>query len=100
MANGIMEDKLSSGRKVLIKDMSIDAIDACKDSMRISFSAGVASSVSGVNASRTLWIRKGLAGGDFKTKWNKNTIVPDKALKELKPEEYQELSEKIQEAQR
>ena len=101
MAQGLMEVKLSSGRKVLIKSMSIDDIDECKDAMQIVFGLNQqAQSVTGLNKARTLWIRKGLGGGDFETKWNKSKPVPDDVIKELTEAENVELVEKIQEKQK
>ena len=101
MANGLMEGKLSSGRKVLIKSMSIDDIDECKDTMQIVFGNNQqAQSITGINKARTLWIRKGLGGGDFTSKWNKSKPVPDSVIKEMKDTEMVELVELIQEKQR
>lgn len=101
MAHGLMEVKLSSGRKVLIKSMSIDDIDECKDAMQIVFGFNQqAQSITGLNKARTLWIRKGLGGGDFVSKWNKSKPVPDDVIKELTDAENVELVEKIQEKQK
>tara|TARA_Y100000593_G_C4227312_1_gene295114 strand:- start:575 stop:877 length:303 start_codon:yes stop_codon:yes gene_type:complete len=94
------EKKLKSGRKVLIKEMTIDDIDECKDMVQIIFdSKGLPSTVNGVNRQRTNWIRKGLGGGDFKDWKNPGRIVPDSVLKQLTDVEKEELSSLIQEEQ-
>lgn len=96
----MIEKKLKTGRKVLIREMSIDAIDECKDCIQILFdNKGLPSTVVGVNKQKTLWIRKGLSGGDFKTWKGKSTIVPDSVIKELSQPERDELSSLIQENQ-
>ena len=91
---------LKSGRKVLIKDMSLDDIDTCKDMLQIIFKGNKAQTVAGLNKQRTHWIRKGLGGGDFKNWSNPNgTDAPDSVIKQLKDEEREELVSLIQEAQ-
>ena len=91
---------LKSGRKVVIKDMSLDDIDYCKDMLQIIFKGGQASTVQGINKQRTHWIRKGLGGGEFKNWSNPNGAdAPDSVIKQLKDEEREELVSLIQEAQ-
>ena len=96
----MLEKKLKSGRKVMIKDMSLDAIDECKDTLDIEFSKGEARHIRNVNKARTKWIRKGLGGGDF-TKWKPNGEIeaPDSVIKQLSDSEREELHGLIQEAQ-
>ena len=91
---------LKSGRKVVIKDMSLDDIDACKDMLQIIFDGGKASTVRGINKQRTNWIRRGLGGGDFKD-WSNPAKgnAPDNVIKQLNDEEREELVSLIQEAQ-
>ena len=97
-----IEKKLKSGRKIEIAEMSLDRMDESKDSARIIFQDGQASSITGTNKAKTMWLRFGLAGGDFKTKnaKPKNEIFPDRAIKELSDEEREEAIALIQEAQR
>lgn len=96
----MIEKKLSSGRKVMIREMTIDDIDECKDSIKILFDKkGLPSTVVGLNKQKTLWIRKGLGGGDFKTWKGSSKIVPDSVIKELKEKEKDELCSLIQEYQ-
>ena len=45
----MLEKTLKTGRKVLIKDMSLDDIDDCKDTVRIEFVDGQAQHIGGVN---------------------------------------------------
>tara|TARA_R100001594_G_scaffold14555_3_gene31008 strand:+ start:12644 stop:12964 length:321 start_codon:yes stop_codon:yes gene_type:complete len=93
------EVKLRSGRKVMIKEMSLDDIDDCKDILRIVFEGGKASTIAGVNKQKTAWLRKGIGGGDFKYWDKKSNIISDNVIKELKDTERDELVDLIQEAQ-
>ena len=95
------EVSLSTGRKVKIKELSVDDIDICKDTARILFDKDELKSITGVNKARTNWIRKGTYGGDFKTwKGGDGTQIPDSAIKELRASEADELMAKVQEQQR
>ena len=67
----MIKDKLSSGREIIIKEMSMDDIDECKDGLIIVF-AKEGRMVKGASKARTRWIRKGLQGGDFKDKDRKS----------------------------
>ena len=103
----MIKDKLSSGREIVIKEMSIDDIDECKDALEIQFADGNRRIVKGASKARTKWIRKGLQGGDFKTKdgkgkyeGTKNKVVPDYVIKQLADLELDECAMKIQEAQK
>ena len=95
----MLETKLASGRSVLIKDMSLNDIDNCKDTLKIEFEGGQAKTISNVNKARTKWIRKGLGGGDFNN-WEPNGgDVPDNVIKQLSDEEQAELHGLIQDEQ-
>jgi len=95
----MIEKKLSTGRAVKIKDMSIDSIDDCLDIPTIEYKSGVAVAIKNANKARTAWIRKGLAGGDFKN-WETIAGMPtDKVIKELTDAEKEELRSLIQESQ-
>ena len=95
------EVKLSSGRMIKVKELTIDEMDECKDIARIIFDGNELKSITGVNKARTTWLRKGVYGGDFKSwKGGDGKIVPDSALKELTQAEADELMTKIQDAQR
>ena len=95
-----METKLSTGRKVIIRDLTIDQIDACKDMVQIVFVGDDAKTIKNLSSARTGWIRAGLAGGDFKD-WNLNTDkqCPDHVIKQLTEAEKEELAVAIQTAQ-
>lgn len=94
------EVKLSTGRKVKVKELSIDDIDECKDTARIIFDGTDLKSITNLNKSKTNWLRKGIHGGDFKSwKGGDGTQVPDSALKELTDVEKEECMIKIQESQ-
>ena len=102
----MIKDKLSSGREIIIREMSIDDIDECKDSLEVIF-ADKGRIVKGASRARTKWIRAGLQGGDFKSKdgkkkyeGNRNKTVPDYVIKQLNDSEIDECAMKIQEAQK
>ena len=102
----MIKDKLSSGREIIIKEMSIDDIDECKDTLEIIFK-DTGRLVKGASKARTKWIRKGLQGGDFKKEdgkskfeGSKTKVVPDFVIKQLNDEELDECAMKIQEAQK
>tara|TARA_Y100001951_G_scaffold91474_1_gene85478 strand:- start:2984 stop:3313 length:330 start_codon:yes stop_codon:yes gene_type:complete len=89
---------LKSGITITIKDMSIDEMDDCRDSIDITFADGQPSSIKNVNKTRTKWLRAGLSGiGDWKAV--NGEMPPDSALKQLTDEDKQEASDLIQAAQ-
>ena len=90
--------ELKSGRKIQLKDMSIDDVDFCSDIAEILYNdAGEVSTVRGVSKSRTAWLRRGIAGGDFKDfSLNGKGLVGDSVLKELNEAEKNELMGMIQ----
>ena len=90
--------ELKSGRKIQLKDMSIDDVDFCSDIAEILYNeAGEVSTVKGVSKSRTAWLRRGIAGGDFKDfSLNGKGLVGDSVLKELNEAEKNELMGLIQ----
>jgi hypothetical protein len=95
----MIEKTLSTGRKVKIKELSIDEMDECKDTQKISLKDG-ATLLLDTNKARTKWIRNGLVGGDFKNfEMNGNNCPTDKVLRQLTNAEMDELLSVIQEAQ-
>ena len=90
--------ELSSGRKIQLKEMSIDDVDFCSDMTEVVYNeAGEVSTVKGVSRSRTAWLRRGIAGGDFKDfSVNAKGLVEDTALKELNEAEKNELMTLVQ----
>ncbi len=93
--------KLKSGRSIDIAEMSLDQMDEAKDAARIVFEDGKASSITGTNKAKTLWLRFGLCGGDFKSSTKRiNGLFPDRAIIELTDEEKDEALALVQEAQR
>lgn len=88
---------LESGRKVQIKEMSVDDIDFCNDITTIVYDdAGGVSAVKGISKARTAWLRRGIEGGDFKDFATEGKVVSDKVIKELKETEKNELMQLIQ----
>ena len=80
--------KLKTGRTIEIENMTLDQMDDCKDAARILFQDGSASSITGTNKAKTMWLRFGLKGGDFQTSTQKvNGKFPDNAIKELSEDE-------------
>jgi len=98
MAKKIVE--LSTKRKVELKEMSIDEIDFCQDIPVIKYDDGKLSHVVGLAKSRTAWLRRGIAGGDFKNyKTDTNGYPVDIMLKSLSDKEKNELMVLVQEYQ-
>tara|TARA_Y100000401_G_scaffold112122_1_gene111165 strand:- start:865 stop:1161 length:297 start_codon:yes stop_codon:yes gene_type:complete len=94
MSKKIVE--LSTKRKVEICEMSIDDVDYCNDLLSVTTESDN-TVLRGMNKARTAWLRKGIVGGDFKTKIDGS--VPDSVLKELSEDEKNELIGIIQEYQ-
>ena len=92
------EKTLTTGKKVLIKDLGEDTIVDLKDIMEfISYPNG-SSTIKNVNKHRLAWIREGTAGlEDWKAK--NGEIIEDQLLKTLTEKEKDELFTLIQEAQ-
>ena len=93
------DKKLKSGRKVQIKQMTVDQMDECTDIPEIVFTDGSISTIKNSSKARTQWIRYGLAGGDFKNYKEVRNQPVDSVIKELTLEEKDELMAIIQEAQ-
>ena len=91
------EVKLSSGRKVVFKDMSIDDMDFCNDITTIHQDIGGGTYFSGLAKARSAWLRRGIEGGDFKKfKTTTDGLVADSTLKQLSEDEKNELIPLIQ----
>tara|TARA_Y100000310_G_scaffold329997_1_gene400871 strand:- start:110 stop:427 length:318 start_codon:yes stop_codon:yes gene_type:complete len=92
------EKKLSTGIKILIKDLGEDKIVELKDIMEFVSYPNGSSTVKYVNKHRLAWIREGVIGlGEWKAK--NGEIIGDKLLKTLTELEKDELFILIQEAQ-
>ena len=93
------DKKLKSGRKVQIKQMSVDQIDECTDIPEIIFEDGSIKTIKNSSKARTQWIRYGLGGGDFK-EYNETGGKPtDAVIKQMTLEEKDELMTLIQDVQ-
>ena len=93
--------ELSSKKKVKIKEMSIDDIDLCSDLTILNYQDGEMKNISGLSKSRTAWLRRGIAGGDFKNfTTDGNGFPTDKVLKQLTDDEKNEIINLIQEYQK
>ena len=90
--------ELASGRKIELKEMSVDEVDFCQDIAQIVYNEeGEVSTVRGVSKSRTAWIRRGLAGGDFKDfSLDVKGFAGVSVIKELSETEKNELMQLIQ----
>ena len=90
--------ELKTGRKIQLKEMSIDDVDFCSDIAEIIYNdAGEVATVRGVSKSRTAWLRRGIDGGDFKEfSLSAKGLVGDTVLKELNEAEKNELMGLIQ----
>ena len=93
----VLTDKsLASGRKVKIRQLTIDEMDECRDTQKIIFK-DEATILTDTNKARTRWLRKGLAGGNFKDFKTDNNEPTDDVLKQLDNAEMDELVKIIQE---
>ena len=92
------EKKLSSGTKIVIKDLGEDKIADLKDIMVFCTHPDGRTSIQNVNKQRLAWMREGLSGlGEWKAK--NGEMVADDILKSLTEEEKDEAYKLIQEAQ-
>ena len=93
----MVEKTLKSGRKVKIKDISIDKMDELKDIPEVVFyEADGSKTIKNINKARTAWLREGLGGGDFDD-WKPNgKAAPDDVLKQLTNDEQLDLYKIIQ----
>ena len=98
MSKKIVE--LKSKKKIELREMTIDEVDFCNDMAVMKLDNGEVSHVSGLSKSRTAWLRRGIAGGDFKNfKKDTNGYPADSVLKQLAEEDKNELVQLIQEYQ-
>ena len=98
MAKKIVE--LSTKRKVELKEMSVDEVDICQDMTILKTDENGEPYVIGVSKGRTAWLRRGIAGGDFKGfKLDASGLAVDKVIKQLSETEKNEVVAKIQEHQ-
>ena len=89
--------ELKSGRKIQLKEMSVDDVDYCNDITTIVYDeAGTLSTVRGISKARTAWLRRGIQGGDFKDFSLTGNVVSDGAIKELSESEKNELMQLVQ----
>ena len=95
----MIDKKLKSGRKVQIKEMSVDQIDECTDIPDVIFKNGSIHSIKNSSKARTQWIRYGLGGGAFKQYSESNGQPTDAVIKQLSLAEKDDLMNIIQGAQ-
>jgi hypothetical protein len=80
--------KLSTGKEVKLKEMSVDDIDYCNDLPQMRYEGNEVVAITNLAKARTAWIRKGVEGSD------------DKFIRALTENEKNELSLAVQEHQR
>lgn len=95
----MIEKKLSSGKKILIRELSIDKMDELKDMLEIVFS-GDQKVLKNMSKTRTAWIRAGLGGVVDGWKTKNGAVPPDSVLKGFTDEDMNEISALIQESQK
>jgi hypothetical protein len=83
--------KLSSGKEVILLEMSVDDIDFCNDVTQIVFDKEGNQIIKNMSQARTAWIRKGVKKAD--DKFIKSLSETDKNELSIKIREYQELGE-------
>ena len=98
----MFEKKLKSGRKVKIREISIDRIAELRDIPEVTV-IGVGTearrTIKNVNRAVLEWVREGLGGGDFDG-WKPNgKKPPDSVIRQLSEAEMHELEVYIVEAQ-
>ena len=83
-----MEIKLESGKKIKLKDVSIDDRDEMLDSVEYQYDAkGNAKGMKMMNTTMTKWIRLGV-DGDTSDKFLKSLTVQDRTEIFIKMQEY------------
>ena len=80
--------KLSTGKEIKLKEMSVDDMDYCNDLPQMRYEGNEIVAITNLAKARTAWIRKGAEG------------VDDSFIKSLTEDEKNELSLAIQEHQR
>ena len=80
--------KLSTGKEIKIKEMSVDDIDFCNDIPEMKYDGDNLIAIKHLSKARTAWIRRGVEGAD------------DTFIKSLNDDEKNELSVAIQDYQR
>ena len=83
--------KLSSGKDVVLLEMSVDDIDFCDDVTQVVFDTEGNQIIRNMAKARTAWIRKGVKNAD--DKFIKSLTEADKNELSLKIREHQELGE-------
>tara|TARA_Y100000310_G_scaffold345032_1_gene461301 strand:- start:1933 stop:2253 length:321 start_codon:yes stop_codon:yes gene_type:complete len=95
----MFDKKLSSGRKVQIKELTEDQIADLKDIPEVYFIGEEERTIRNANKANLAWLRCGLSGGDFND-WKPNGVAPpDNVLKQLTDKERLELVGLIRECQ-
>ena len=95
----MFDKKLSSGRKVQIKELTEDQIADLKDIPEVYLNSKEKVVYRNVNKAHLAWLRCGIGGGDFDD-WKPNGVAPpDHVLKQLTDKERSELVVVIQECQ-
>ena len=98
MSKKIVE--LKSKKKIELREMGLDEVDFCNDLAVMKYENGEVSHISGLSKTRTAWLRRGIAGGDFKAfKKDINGYPEDSVLKQLTEDEKNELVQLVQEYQ-
>ena len=83
--------KLSTGKEVKLKEMSVDDIDYCNDLPQMRYEGNEVVAITNLAKARTAWIRKGVKNAD--DKFIKSLSEADKNELSLKIREHQELGE-------
>ena len=89
--------ELSSKKKIELREMTIDEVDFCQDLAVYNYEKGNVVNISGLSKTRTAWLRRGIAGGDFDNfETGRDGYPLDSVLKQLSEVEKNELVELIQ----
>ena len=95
----MFERVLKSGRKVKIRELSLDQIADLEDIPEVYFIGNQERTIKYRNTAILGWFRCGIGGGDFEG-WKPNGVAPpDEVIRQLSEEEKLELLPMIQECQ-
>jgi len=84
--------KLSTGKEVKVRELSIDEVDFCNDASQIKYDKDGDPIILNLSKSRTAWLRKGLSKSE-------DELTLDKTIKSFSETEKNELLIEIKELQ-
>ena len=83
--------KLSTGKEVKLKEMSVDEIDSCNDIPQMRYEGNEIVAITNLAKARTAWMRKGVENAD--DEFIKSLTEDEKNVLSLAVQEFQRLGE-------